>query len=514
MSRKWAWSLCLLSFAGCTSSEDEPVPSPYVPTPLPPLGAAPLTDAVTIVPRHPVESPADERTSADPAAREAMRAEGLGELDLADGEAHVGVTPAGEPIPEPGPNARLLVRFAHVADMQLADDESPARLCRFDAPTVTDAAFRPQEAHGCRIVNAVVRTVRAVHEDLPLDFVLLGGDNVDNAQENELRWVMAMLDGSARVECDSGNDDDPVAGPDDDPKDPFVADGLPVPWLWVTGNHDVLEQGNLVVNEASIAAATAASSVGGTRDWSQPGGPIVTENIVPDASRRLLDRAALTALVAGDGDGHGLGPAEEQSGNASYHYDVQGTPLRLIVLDTGAETGGSEGLLRRDFVDGWLTDELDAALADGKWVILASHHRATALGDGTGLGGTMQPDAVLADEYIELVGGYPNVLYSVVGHSHVHDVSLVEPAMGHAWWEVVTSAIADYPHQARIVEVWDQDDGWLMLRATAFDFATDDDPVAAEGRTFGIIDFTSGWAKDGRGDLADRNVELWIHAPP
>jgi hypothetical protein len=46
------------------------------------------------------------------------------------------------------------------------------------------------------------------------------------------------------LECDSAIDDDPVPGPDNDPKDRFAPVGLDVPWRWVSGNHDTLRQGN------------------------------------------------------------------------------------------------------------------------------------------------------------------------------------------------------------------------------------------------------------------------------
>ena len=64
------------------------------------------------------------------------------------------------------------------------------------------------------------------------------------------------------------------------------------------------------------------------------------------------------------------------------------------------------------------------------------------------------------------------------------------------------------------MEIWDQDNGGLTIRSIAFDFAADDDPIAATGRTLGVMDFTSRWGRDGRGPNAnDRNVELFIATP-
>lgn len=118
------------------------------------------------------------------------------------------------------------------------------------------------------------------------------------------------------------------------------------------------------------------------------------------------------------------------------------------------------------------------------------------------------------DDWIEFIGGYPNVMFSMIGHIHQHHAAAVVPTSGHAWWELWTASIADYPHQFRIVELFDEDNGWLMLRGTAADFSTEDDAVAADGRARGAIDWQSGWGKgDGAGEVGDRNVELWMPKP-
>jgi hypothetical protein len=503
---------------GC--SDETESTGPYTPTPLPPLVAAPLTTERGIAPVHERLADPDVRNPSVPGDLSSLLADGFGEITETAGEEHLTLTPDGAEPPAPGPGARMLVRFAHLADFQLADDESPTRLAAFDAPAVTGGAFRPQESHQCRVVNAIVRTVNAVHREgsTPLDFVLLGGDNADSAQTNEVGWVLGLLDGSERLECDSGADDDLAAGGDNDPKDPFVAEGLDVPWFWVTGNHDVLKQGNVPISEGVVLESLGSFASGGARSWAEPGGPVVIGDVVADERRRALSPAELVAMVAADGDGHGLHEVESSAGKANYTFDVPGTPLRFVVLDFAAQTGGSSGLLRRNELEDFVVPALEEARAEDKWVIFASHHQIGALGDGTGFGGTQQPDAVLPAEYIPLLGSYPNVLFSVAAHSHVHDVHLfaADPAAetSHAFWELVTSAASDFPQQARIVEIWDQDNGWVMLRATTLDYATDGDPVAAEGRRLAVTDFTSAWTKDGRGTAEDRNVELWLPAPP
>jgi hypothetical protein len=508
--------LLVCASAGCTTDDESTVegPSPYTPAPLPPLESAPLTDVETVINDHPRLSEPDVRSPTDLANLQAMLSEGYGEISPGAGLPHVTHAPSGQTPPAPGPGAELLVRFAQLTDMHLVDDESPSRLANFDAPEVTDGASRPQEAYQCRIINAMVRTLGALHQELPLSFVLLTGDSIDNAQQNEAEWLLAVMGGADRVECDSGVDNDPTSGADNDPKDPFVADGLPVPWYWTTGNHDILRQGNVPINDTQLALALQEDSIGGTRNWAEPGGPLFNGPVPVDPSRQFLYPDELLALVAGDGDGHGLGDAQVSTGKAHYSFDVAGTSLRFVVVDTASETGSSDGLIRQGDLDSIIAPALDQSVSDDKQVVLVTHHSVASIGDGTGMGGQQQPDAVLGPAWTEFVGGYPNVLFSVVGHSHQHRLRHIEPTNGHGWWEVMASALGDFPSQGRIVEIWDQDNGWMMLRSTTLDYSTQDDPVAAEGRTLAVVDFVAGWADPGNVTEADINIEVWIEATP
>jgi 3',5'-cyclic AMP phosphodiesterase CpdA len=496
-----------LSTLGCGSSDDgdgQPGPS---------AEPVKLTTEVTLRPALARKDPADSRAPFKVEDREAMLAEGFGELVEGAGESFTTRAPPNETPPPAGPNAKRLVRFVHMPDLQIADDESPTRLAAFDTPGITSGAYRPQDAYMPRLVNAAVRSVNELNAREAIDFLLLGGDNADSAQQNEVDWVLGLLSGSASVNPDSGADDDPVAGKNNDPKDPFAAPGLDVPWYWVTGNHDVLVQGNLPVTPQKQAEATGSNCVGGTRDWSQPGGPLIKGEVVPDAARKPLVRTELMARVAADGNGHGLGATQVASGKGIYTFDVQGAPLRFLILDTAAETGGSEGLIRQGDLDTVIKPLLDAAKAEGKAVILASHHATSSLGDGSGLGGSTQPDAVPESAYLDFLGGYDNVVFSLVGHSHVNRVRWKTPSVGHAFWEVMTSALADFPNQIRLIEIWDQDNGYLMLRGTNVDFSTMGDAVAKQGRALSVLDHVAGWSDPGQGTPEDRNVELWIQKP-
>lgn len=520
MKKSFAFGVGLL-VAACSSAETTPTSTPENPTPTAVVPFAPLGEVKTTLDRRFVPVKARQSSSAGPNPSlldglDAYYTQGFAELREDKGETYTTRVIDGSTPPAPGPNAKRLTRFVHIPDFQIADDESPTRLGNFDVPPDgPDAALRPQDMYVCRMSNAAIRTINALHKKDPVAFTLLGGDNSDSAQTNEVDWVLDILSGSKRVECDSGNDDDPIPGPNNDGKDPFEAEGLAMPWKWVSGNHDVLVQGNLPVGDVKKREAVDVVASGGTRHYENGlKGAVSRDDVIADQKRALLDRKALMSKVGTHGDGHGIGPAEQSSGRATYTFDVEGTPLRVLVIDTAAETGGAEGLLTRSEVDRVIKPALDKAKADGKYVILASHHAQGSLTRNGGTFGTDAPDPVLPEDWATFLGGYANVLFSMVGHTHQHRVKAITPASGHAYWEVMTSSIADFPHEFRVVEIFDQDNGYLMLRGTCVDFASDGDDVAAEGRKRGVVDLTSGWGpSSGDGKAEDRNVELWIKKP-
>lgn len=481
------------------------------PDPLP-ASTAVLTTETTWAPAHARESGSGPNP-AFPSARENYLAEGYGELVKKNGEAHVTRAPEGQTPPAAGANARRLLRFVHLADLQLVDDEAATRTGKLDTKGPTSSALRPQDAELCRLANAAIRTINAVHRKEPIQFVLMGGDNIDNAQSNELDWFLGIMQGGVQVECDSGEDDDLIPGPGNDGKDPFVSEGLLVPWKWVTGNHDVLVQGNFSIDGYEDQAIGDYAGTG-TRDYRIGGDIVAGAQIIADPRRAVLDRTTLMTRVSGHQDGHGASDEQKTSGKAHYYFDVPNTPIRFVIIDTASELGGAEGIIRKAEIDKYIVPALDEAKAQGKWVFLASHHAQHSLSLDGGTFGVQPPDAMDPAQWANLIGAYPNVLYSIVAHSHEHRVERITPTSGNAWWEVMTSAIADFPHEFRVMEVFDQDNGWVMLRATVVDLVTDGDPVALRGLQLGTVDFTSGWNPgDGRGSANERNVEVWAKKP-
>lgn len=496
---------CLLIAAACTGGPTtEPDAGKPPPPKLPALTDAPLVTEKAWTPKTARTSDPDH-SPLDPKGFAFLIDAGFGDTVFGAGSPVVPMTIDGGAAPAPGANRKLLTRFVHLADAQLADDESPGRLTTFDLMGPTGAAFRPQEAWGCAMLNAAVRTVNALHAKTPLDFVVLGGDNADNAQKNEHDWFLRLLDGSPSVECDSGDDDDPVPGAGNDPKDPIFAEGLKVPWKWVTGNHDIENQGNFPFKAEQSAANQGTVAEFGARDWTNPNRrPVDKMTVVADPRREMVSRANYLDPIAASADGHGVkDAAARKDGKAIYAFDAPGGKVRIVVIDSAAETGGSSGVVRKPDAETRIKPLLQQAELDGVHVIVTSHHAARSFGDGTGLGGTKQNDAMTPDEWRAFLGGFPRVFLHLGAHSHEHHSSVAAPPGGHAYWEVETASLADHPGQMRMIEIWDEDNGSLKIRAIPLDYSEEGDPLAAQFRRRATADYTAGWTDD---NARDRGV--------
>ena len=474
---------------------------------------------VTTVTKHLVPSHALEAATGDNPAYADVRSldlmAGYGAYTWGPGYGYVARTLDGGAAPAWGANPKRLARFAHLADLQLADDESTTRVAATDSSGATSGALRPQDAYLCHLSRAAVRAINRQHAYDPLGFTLLGGDNIDNAQPNELDWLVGLLNGGQPIECDSGADDDLIPGPDNDPKDPFTPEGLRMPWLWVSGNHDELVQGNLAVSSFLQSRGEGSICVGGSRDYSEPTEVCsALSSCVADARRRPMTSGELMQRLADTGDGHGIGDTQVTRQKAFYHYDLPDAPIRLVVMDTAAETGGASGMLRQADVEEFVVPAIEEARTLGRFVVLTSHHSIDSLTSDGGPFGSAQDGALLPADFRAVLSGYDNVLFSLVGHAHTLDVRPIDVGGGRFYWQVMTPAVADFPHELRIIELWDGDNDYFMMRATAVDVDTEGDALAEAGRVFGIIDYTTGWSAVAPLPGAEMtNVELWIRKP-
>lgn len=415
---------------------------------------------------------------------------------------------------------RSIAWFAHLSDFQLADDESPIRLAGYDSAAVP-GGLRAQEAYLPRAVSAMNRTfARVERPERPYDFGIITGDCSDSAQHNELGWVIELMNGTPGLHTDSGDDDDPVPGADNDPKDPFDPVPFPAPWLYVPGNHDVEVVGISRIDDGARTSATGSRAITGTRHYDVWSAPVARGGVVPDANRALIDRNEIVATLRADTSadpgppGHGYTADPDFDLGANYAYDAIPGLLRVIALDTSDVTGGAPGMVLPATVDGFLRPELERAHADGVLVMLASHHSTTAMDDLEGEAGSPIPFAVQPAVLEALVASYENVIMWIVGHDHDTRIRAVAglDAAHPGYWEVMTPAIADWPSQARFIEVVDNGNGTLSIFGTLLDFETQS-CMERRFRHLVTTEFTAGWEPITRTAPEQLNVELVLPLP-
>jgi len=411
--------------------------------------------------------------------------------------------PTGEPAdlsPRPTPGERHLFRLAHITDPQIIDEESPARAVRFTA--VSYSGWRPQEAYGVHTLDATLQAINRIHSEgeRPVDFVMITGDLVDLAQQNELDWFMATMDGGV-VRPDSGAADGVARHPAPalNPKLPYDAEGLDpeIPWYTCYGNHDGLAVGTFPIDRTPahqedwfapllppVARILGLHALGpdnnsfiATDDWSPAvilgsGVPYRDERlqldlgqlyggrIVPDDGRRFLSKRDFIAAhlnSTSQPPGHGFTAASLDDGRTYYSArPLPEVPLRLIVFDTVAETDQyglpfHYGTLSRRHFEDFVLPELEGAAAAGDWVILASHHPAADFDLG------IDRSRVRAAEFRALAATYPNVIMHLFGHTHRHRAETVRGT--NPYLEISTSAIIDYPQEGRLLDVFLDADG-------------------------------------------------------
>lgn len=417
------------------------------------------------------------------------------------------LAPASRPV-------RTLATFGQISDAHVRDEESPARAVLLDrlGPPFT-STFRPHEALSAQVLAAGVKSLN----QLDLDAVLVTGDLIDSAQENELDQALGVLE-EGRVNPDTGgpgyhgpqdaaNADPFVYRPDlDAPRHPgllasaqrsFTTPGLSAPWYAVPGNHDLLVQGEappspalgqLALGDRALTEVDReielpeAFSPGVVEDLLGDGLPGKTAAVPPDPRRRHLSASEATDRLRRAGDGGG-GP-----GRLDYSFDV-GPRLRVLALDLVRREGGSDGYVQPAQVD-WLRSEL--ARAGQRWVVVTSHQPLASSQGGEAALGALDSSAW--------------VIAAVSGHTHR---SSIEPrrSAGGGYWLIGTPSLADYPQQTRALKLIETEGGGVALDTWMVDTAPD--PLADTARDLAFLDAQGGRPSGAGGDRADRNARLF-----
>ncbi len=426
---------------------------------------------------------------------------------------------------------RVLATIGQITDTHVRDEESPARVTFLDRlggpfkPT-----FRPQET---LTTQAFASGIRALDADDP-DLLLVTGDIVDNAEETEYDQALEVLRPGARVDPDTGakgydgpqRADDPNPAfyrPDVDPplhpglltaaQAPFTAPPQPAPWIPIPGNHDVLAAGEVTPTAATNAVATGDRTLVRPREGLDvpldakgasaevnaliAGGrlPGQTARIAPDPRRRFLTpaegRARLRAASA-----LARTPVDPAAPGLSTVRDI-GSRVRLVTLDFDQAGEGSGGSVSDAHV-AFLRRAL--AGAGDRWVLVASHQPLTKASGG--------------ERLLALLDRSPRVLATIAGDTHHHSITPRRSAAG-GYFMITTSAIADFPQQARTLRVRETAGGGAVLETWAVDTSGVGrvGALADTARELAYLDAQGGRPGGNAGSPRDRNVRLYKAAP-
>ena len=425
---------------------------------------------------------------------------------------------AGEPLVARGGGGRpgrTLATFGQLTDTHVRDEESPARVPFLDrlGPPFT-STFRPQEAFSTQVLDAAVRALDRAHPQA----VVVTGDIVDSAQENELDQALAVLRGGT-VDPDTGargydgvqaasNPDPFYFRPDNDAprhpgvlaaaQRPFRAAGLSAPWYPALGNHDVLVEGEVPATDAIEQVATGDRMVVALDPSFQPpvteveAAPAVNalltqgevfgraEAVPADSARRHLAPAETIARLA---DAAGVRPATPD--RLDYTFDL-GSAVRGIVLDTAARSGGSRGAVSTAQL-AWLRTQL--ARSGDRWVVVFAHNPLES-SDGGG-------------QALAALDAAPRVVAVVAGNRHRNTI---RPRDG--YWLIGTSSLADFPQQARMFRLREASGGGVALETWMVDH--DGRGLAGTSRELAYLDAQGGRPQGFAGARTDRNARVFM----
>lgn len=448
---------------------------------------------------------------------------GWANLVLGPGELHQGKMPVAGAVP--------IVTLIHSSDWHICDAESPARQEYLDRWFDPDSEFRsdigfigtyrPQEAFTLQVAAAWIEALNEITAGpvmgRSIDAVVITGDVTDNAQQNEIDWYLTLLDGGY-VDPSSGREvshwvgstesvtwdarywhpeGSGKAGEVDLPtgtygfptipgllkaaRNRFVAKGLKHNWFSIHGNHDALLQGTVPPDEALTALAVGSHRVIGLpanvspliiseaipgtgsakyiHDHTYP-----VEEVPSDDSRKFLkpsDFAKLHLSSTSLPSGHGF-TAKNLSDNSAYFSARIGEAV-LISIDTVNLNGGWQGSIDRKQFD-WLKSQLEAN--KDEYVILASHHPVHCLING--FKSSDENERVLAQEFLDLVFEYPNVIAMLTGHEHKHAI-YTHSRGDRSFIEINSPSLIDWPQQGRILEIAREADGTIVFISTVID---------------------------------------------
>ena len=447
-----------------------------------------------------------------------------------------------------------LLRLLHISDTHVMDTVSPARV-EWAELLAQDPRWKPllhmHRPYEALILHALVAHIRTVHDKpicpsngLQFDLVVSTGDNIDNAQRNELdAYLAAMSGGSAQLDARRSAIDprsgaftgvwpfwDPAGGHEnawralgypildnlvERASEPVISPGWGVPWTSTAGNHDLLRQGTALTNAALEQIAVGASKSLRAPDYFAPDNPLRTlletpemfsngpgYPITPNSRRRAVDRTEWANAHATAGAvGYGTQRDEGQITTLDRVIDLE--HARLILLDTNHPHGDYQGSIGTSQL-AWLDDRLtEVDQTPGRLAVLISHHGAQTLTNEHG----DDPERRLASSLTEVAHRHPSVVAWLVGHRHLNRVTPHQGAAG-GFWEITTASIVDWPSQTRAIDISRGNDGSLEIVCTMLDHDDRPDSLASAHRDLALRFAGNAGAQWMSGQPEDRDVRL------
>jgi metallophosphoesterase (TIGR03768 family) len=422
-----------------------------------------------------------------------------------------------------------LLRFFTMTDVHMTDKESPAQGIYFNsmAGNFGISVYSPLMLYSTHVLNAAVQKINSLNRQDPLDFGLALGDLANNAQYNELRWFIDVIDGK-KINPDSGKKDDPIAGPNNDYQDEYIATGLDksIPWYALIGNHDhfwmgskplndrvkatlksgnIFQVGNIFTDPGAMDKTTFST---GTMDGSTLYGTIIGSGIVSqmgtiptiaaDSNRRALSKTEWMSEFSKTSSspvGHGFGQTNPENRYLGcYSFEPKSSlPIKVIVLDdTEDETDapGPSGFYGYgSLANGrmaWLVNQLKAGQNEEKLMIIAAHI-PVGVASNTPVGWYNYTDekAVIAE-----LKKYPNLILWVSGHRHLNTVTAFKsddtshPEYG--FWEVETKSLREFPQQFRTFDIVRNSNNTISIFTVNVDPDVPDGSFPAISRSYAI----------------------------
>ena len=417
-------------------------------------------------------------------------------------------------------NAAKLLNFFAITDIHITDEESPAQAIYFGYKGGSPSAYSAAMLYTTQVLDAAVQTVNALHKKNPIDFGIALGDAINNAQYNELRWYIDVLDGK-NINPDSGVKDDPVPGPNNDYQDAYKAAGLntDITWYQTFGNHDYLNMGSWpvddylrqtyigedILNVGSIFTdPLGGDSRGfymGSIDGRTPYGDIIgvgpvedfaspPKVLAADPNRRSLSKKQWISeffKTSSNPLGHGFNQNNLDNEFACYSFEPKSNiPIKVIVLDDTQKNEDfdvhEQGYLDKERYD-WLVSELDKGQNEDKLMILATHIPINIIG-------MCANSPVPATDLIAKLHTYPNLIMGISGHRHRNTVTAFKspdsdrPELG--FWQIETASLTNFPQQFRTFEIVRNSDNTVSIITTNVDPAIKEGSLAAISRSYAV----------------------------